>query len=284
MKSAVLIRRWTARTVAATAIAAATMVPVYSQQPAPAGKAAAAAAATPSQVQAREILMHMARFLSTAPSFSVSLNTGYDAVQASGQKIEFNERRQVIISRPDRLRAETERSDGSKASVVFTGKEIVLIDPTNKVYATAPQQGGLDESIVYFVSNLGMRFPLAVLLVSQAPGEFEDRVRAIDYVEKTNILGVPSHHLAGRTDTVDFQIWVSDGEQPFPLRIVLTYRTEPGQPQFWAQFADWRLTPAISASTFSAQIPAGAQKIAFAAQLPTVSPTTRKPPANKGVE
>ncbi|HEX7635968.1 MAG TPA: DUF2092 domain-containing protein [Noviherbaspirillum sp.] len=265
-------------------IAAAVTVPVYSQQSASAGEASVAAAATPSQVQAREILMRMARFLSTAPSFSVSLNTGYDAVQNSGQKIEFDERRKVIISRPDHLHAEAERSDGSKVSVVFTGKEIVLVDPTNNVYATAPQQGGLDESIVYFVSNLGMRLPLAVLLVSQAPAEFEDRVRTIDYVEKTNILGTPSHHLAGRTDTVDFQFWISDGEQPFPQRIVLTYRTEPGQPQFWAQFADWRLSPTISASTFSPQIPAGAQKIAFAAQLSTVSSATRKPPTDKGAK
>jgi len=265
-------------------IAAAITVPVYSQQSAPAGEASVAAVATPSQVQAREILMRMARFLSTAQSFSVSLNSGYDAVQNSGQKIEFDERRKMIINRPDRLRAETERSDGSKVSVVLTGKEIVLVDPTNNVYAIAPQPGGLDESIVYFVSNLGMRLPLAVLLVSQAPGEFEDRVRTIDYVEKTNILGTPSHHLAGRTDTVDFQFWISDGEQPFPQRIVLTYRTEPGQPQFWAQFADWRLSPAISASTFSPQIPAGAQKIAFAAQLSTVSPATHKPPTDKGAK
>lgn len=278
MRSATLIRRWTARVILVPSIAVATMVPVHAQQPDPAEEAPAATAATPSQVQAHEILMRMARFLSTAQNFSVNLNTGYDAVQKTGQKIEFEERRKVIISRPDHLRAEVERSDGSKTAVVFTGKEIVLVDPTNNVYATAPQQGGLNESIVYFVSNLGMRFPLAVLLVSQAPEELEDRVRTIDYVEKTNILGAPSHHLAGRTDTVDFQIWVSDSEQPFPLRIVLTYRTEPGQPQFWAQFADWRLAPAISASTFSAQIPAGAQKIAFAAQLPTVSPATRTPP------
>jgi hypothetical protein len=282
MLSTTLAWRWTVRAVLAPVFVAATMASVHAQQPA--GQTATAVAATPSQAQAREILMHMARFLSGTQNFSVSLNSNYDAVQPSGQKIEFIENRKVILSRPDKLRAEAERSDGSRTTVVFTGKEIVLIDPADNIYATAPQPGGLDESIVYFISELGMRFPLAVLLVSQAPAELENRVREIDYVEKTNILGVPSHHLAGRTDTVDFQVWVRDGQQPLPMRIVLTYRTEPSQPQFRAQFVDWNLAPAINAAAYSAQVPEGARKVAFAARLSAAMPATRETPTNKDVE
>ena len=68
---------------------------------------------------------------------------------------------------------EGERSDGAKTLTVFTGKEIVLIDETSNVYATAPQPGGVDDTIVHFVRDLGMRLPLAVLLVSQLPGGVE---------------------------------------------------------------------------------------------------------------
>jgi hypothetical protein len=167
---------------------------------------------------------------------------------------------------------------------VFNGKEIVLIDATSNVYATAPQPGGIDDSIVYFVRDLGMRLPLAVLLVSRLPVELKERVRSVDYVEKTNIYGSPSHHLAARTDTVDFQIWVADGDKPLPQRVVITYKKDKGEPQFWAQFSDWNLAPAISDSTFIVQPPAGAQKVAFAAQLPRVSAAARKPSANMGAK
>ena len=182
------------------------------QQPAPGKKAPAAAAVTESQAQASAILMRMADFLGGAQRFSVSLRAGYDAVQKSGQKIEFGETRKVTLSRPDRLRVEGERSDGAKMLIVFNGKEITLIDATSNVYATAPQPGGLDDSIVHFVRDLGMRLPLAVLLVSQLPAELKDRVQSVDYVEKTSIHGSASHHLAARTDTVDFQVWVADGD------------------------------------------------------------------------
>ena len=196
---------------------------------------------------------------------------GYDAVQESGQKIEFAEVRKVTLSRPDRLRMEGQRSDGAKTLTVFTGKEIVLIDETSNVYATAPQPGSLDDTIVHFVRDLGMRLPLAVLLVSQLPAELNDRVRSIDYVERTSIHGAPAHHLAARTDMVDFQVWVADGDKPLPQRVVITYRQAKGEPQFWAQFSDWNLAPAVEDSTFLAKPPDGAQKVAFAAQLPRVS-------------
>ena len=271
---------WTAGT-AALVLAAGL---AYAQQPAPRKKAPVAAAVTESQAQASAILMRMADFLGRAQRFSVSVRGGYDAVQESGQKIEFGEIRKVTLSRPDRLRIEGERSDGAKTLTVFNGKEIVLIDAASNVYATAPQPGGLDDTIFHFVKDLGMRLPLAVLLVSQLPAELEDRVRLVDYVEKTNIHGSTSHHLAARTDTVDFQVWVADGDTPLPQRVVITYKKTKGEPQFWAQFSDWNLAPAIEDSTFLAKPPDGAQKVAFAAQLPRLSPAARKPSADKGAK
>jgi hypothetical protein len=116
------------------------------------------------------------------------------------------------------------------------------------------------------------------------PAEFEARVKSIDYVEKTGIFGAPAHHLAARGDGVDLQVWVADGDKPVPLRVVITYLKSPGQPQFRAQFADWNLAPAIGETTFSAQIPAGAQKVAFAAELSRAARTTRKAPTTKGAK
>ena len=256
----------------------------HAQQPAPGKQAPAAAPVTETQAQASAILTRMADFLGGAQRFSVSMRAGYDAVQKSGQKIEFGDTRKVTLSRPDRLRMEGERSDGTKTLTVFNGKEIVLIDETSNVYATAPQPGGLDDTIVHFVKDLGMKLPLAVLLVSQLPAELKARVRSVDYVERTNIDGSPSHHLAARTDMVDFQVWVADGDRPLPQRVVISYKQAKGEPQFWAQFSDWNLAPALDDSTFLAKPPDGAQKVAFAAQLPRLSPTARKPSADKGAK
>jgi len=271
---------------AALLIGAATAEHAYSQTQVPAKPPAAeaasgAAAATESQQQAQTILMRMAEFLAGTSRFSVTMDTNYDAVQESGQKIEFGHIRKVTLDRPTRMRIEDERSDGAKTLTVFSGKEITLIDTESNVYATAPQTGGTDETIVHFVRDLHMRLPLAVLLTSKLPKELKNRVKSIDYVEKTSIGGAPSDHLAARTDTVDFQVWVAQGDKPLLQRVVLTYKNAPGQPEFRAQFSDWNLAPAIADATFTVKPPDGALKIAFANELPHVAANEGKPSIEK---
>jgi len=276
------IRSLALRTASLAALALAAALPLHAQQAAPAAKKAPAASET--QVLAREILMRMAAYLGGAQGYSVNLRAGYDAVQKSGQKIEFNESRKITLARPDKLRVEGERSDGAKSQVVFNGKEITLVDGANNVYATAPQPGNIDRSVVHFVSDLGMRLPLAVMLLSRMPAELEARVKTVDIVEKATVLGRPTHHLAARTNDVDFQVWVADGDQPVPLRVVITYKKSPGQPQFWAQFSDWNMAPSVNDATFTTQVPAGAQKVAFAAQLQRATMAARKASPDKGAK
>ena len=232
-----------------------------------------------SQAEAREILMNMGKFLAQTQRFSVNIRSGYDVVQESGQKIEFNDNRKVIVNRPDHLRAEVEKSNGSRNLAVFDGKNIKVSTTTEheSVYAETPSPGDLDASIKYLVNDLNMRLPLAVLLVSQLPAEFEQRVQDIDYVENTRIFGHPAHHLAGSTDTVDFQVWIKDGDQPLPLRIVLTYKHEGGQPQFRALFAEWNLSPEITDSTFAFKPQDGAKKISFLAKLNEMGIKAKEP-------
>jgi hypothetical protein len=74
--------------------------------------------------------------------------------------------------------------------------------------------------------------------------------------------------LAGRADTVDYQVWIPEGAQPLPLRMVLTYKNAEGQPQFRAQFSDWNLAPEVQDSQFAFSPPEGARKISFLAELP----------------
>jgi hypothetical protein len=67
-----------------------------------------------SEQRAMTILKNLSQYLAQTQHFSVTIREGYDAVQESGQKVEFGEIRKLTVSRPDRLRIEAERSDGEK--------------------------------------------------------------------------------------------------------------------------------------------------------------------------
>ena len=135
---------------------------------------------------------------------------------------------------------------------------------------------------MYFLKDLHMRLPLAALLLSRLPAELENRTQALDYVEKDIIHGTPVHHLAGRTETVDYQVWIPESAQPLPLRVVLTYKNAEGQPSFRAEFSDWNLAPEIQDNQFAFTPPEGARKIAFLAELPPIALEGAIKPAQAG--
>ena len=144
------------------------------------------------------------------------------------------------------------------------------------MYAQAPHPGTVNDAVVYFVHDLGMRLPLAVLLRESLTNELQQRVQAVTYVEKTVTLGEPADHIAAKTPTVDFQVWIAQGDRPLPLRVVLTYKNTRGQPQFRAQFSDWNLDITPSDALFAFTPPAGVKQIPFAATLASIAPAMRQ--------
>lgn len=217
--------------------------------------------------QAKAILKRMAEYLSQVKRFSVTVDTGFDAVQETGQKIEFGETRTILLNRPDHLRIDATKRDGSKSELVFDGKDIALYFARENVYAIEPRPGTLDQAVDYFTNDLDMRLPLAEMLSSNLARTLPDLVRDASYVEKSFIAGVPCDHVAFRGDQADLQLWVAQGAKPLPQRVVITYTRIDGRPQFWAQFSHWNLAPEVPGSRFVFKPPAGAAKIVFAPTL-----------------
>lgn len=233
---------------------------------APVNAQQAGATAAPIEKEAMSALMRMAEFLSKAQRFSFTADTGFDVVQDSGEKIEFGETRKMVIRRPDHARTDITKRDGAVSGFVFDGKEIAVFNVQDNVYATAAKPGTLDEAIAYFVNDLDMRMPLGQLVASDLAKTLPERVRTAYYVGQETLAGVSCDHLALRGDRFDVQFWIAKGNQPLLHRMVITYTLAEGQPQFWAQFSDWNLSPEVPDSLFVFTPPTGAMKIAFAPQ------------------
>ena len=193
-----------------------------------------------------------------------------------GAVLEFGELRDILVKRPDQARIEQTASDGRRDLLLFDGERITVLDAGSNVFAQAPAPGeDLDDAIHYVLDSLGLRVPLAPMLMASFPEVLRQHVVEADLVETTDLLGSTADHIAARTQEVDFQVWVAQGEQPWPLRIVITYRLLPGSPQFRANLSEWNRSPGFNQQTFVFKQPAGATQIPFAAQLLT-APTVEE--------
>lgn len=85
-------------------------------------------------------------------------------------------------------------------------------------------------------------------------------VRSGKYVGLHRVRGIPAHHLAFRQEMVDWQIWIMDGDSPLPLKVVITYKEQPGDPQYIALYDNWDMTAQYDDATFEVVLPPNAKK------------------------
>lgn len=231
---------------------------------------ATAGEATAEDREARERLLDMAGFIAGAKTFGVTIRSGYDAIQEDGQRIEFGEKRRITLRRPDHIRVEAERSDGDRGLILFDGKVLTAFKADDNVFAQQDRNATVDEMLVYMVRDLRLTMPLARMFHTGFRDSLEKLLTSVSFVEENYLFDVPTDHLAVRSDNVDLQVWVSRGEQPLPRRVVITYKNEPDQPQFWAELSDWNFSPAVTEASFSFTPPPGAEKI------PLLAPARKK--------
>jgi hypothetical protein len=73
--------------------------------------------------------------------------------------------------------------------------------------------------------------------------------------------GKECDHLAFRAKDTDWQIWIAQGNEPYPCRYVITSKSVDQAPQFTLEVHDWKAGSAAAQSGFSFTPPAGAKRL-----------------------
>jgi hypothetical protein len=89
-------------------------------------------------------------------------------------------------------------------------------------------------------------------------------------VGKGVVAGVRCDHLAFRAPHVDWQIWIEEGAQPLPRRLVITTRDVVNAPQFSVEVVNWNLAPKFGPDTFTFTAPRNGKKVDF---VPAAGPS-----------
>jgi hypothetical protein len=170
-------------------------------------------------------------------------------------------------------------SDGS-SKFAFDGKTAIVYSATANKYASIPVPEGTVEAMMKeAVGRLGVDFPLADFL-SEAPNKaFLTGVTSGRVVNTVTIDGAPYLHLFfSQPPGIELELWVEKSDQSLPRRLIVTYRSLPGEPNFIAEFSDWDFNIHPSDADFTFQPPTDAVQVALKA------PPANAPAKAKGVK
>ena len=103
--------------------------------------------------------------------------------------------------------------------------------------------------------------PAADLLTSNAYAVLMEDVYDFKDLGSGVINGMECDFLAFRKDEVDFQIWIAQGDKPYPCKFVVTSRTVADGPTYGVEFRNWKTGPDVAADDFMFNNTMGAEKI-----------------------
>jgi hypothetical protein len=214
--------------------------------------------------QADRFLRQMSDQLKASKQFSFHAEIAYDDLLPSGQKLQLSASHDVLVRRPDRAYAEFRGERGGKR-FWYDGKTMTLYDSTHDVYATEPVPSTIDGMLDHIMKTYGFSPPLSDLIYNDPYAVLTQKVQYGFYAGLTQINGERCHHLAFQEKNIDWQIWIEDGTQGVPRKVVITYKTLPGAPQFTALLSHWDLVTPAPDGMFTANLPPGADRITFQA-------------------
>ena len=211
---------------------------------------------------ATQILQRMTDYLGGLKQFSVHTQNTLEDVLDSGHRVDFDVSAKVIVSRPNKLHA-ARKGELIDQDFYYNGKTLTLYNPSDKVYATEPAPGTIEEMLDFARESLGLIIPVADLVYRNAFPLLMQDVNMAVVVGKSFINGVRCDHLIFSRPGVDFQVWVADSGKPLPYKYVVTDTGTPALLSITTVMGDWKVAPAVADTTFTFVPPKGAKPIIF---------------------
>jgi hypothetical protein len=222
--------------------------------------AGAVSAADGLNPDADEVLRAMSKFLAGTQAFSVSADISNELVTLQGQKLQFISSAAAEVQRPSRMHM-TRRGRFADAEMFFDGKQLTLYGKTINAYVQKDLSGTIDQALDTLEKGLGIGLPGGDLLLADPYKALTAGATSSSYLGISYVGGVAAHHLAFRTPKVDWQVWIREGNEPLPLKYVITTTWTTGAPQYSVQFSNWNTKPSIPANRFTFVAPKDATRI-----------------------
>ena len=183
-----------------------------------------------------------------------------DVIQESGQMLQFSSSFEACVLRPNRMFASRTDDDGITRRFWYDGKIATIYDEGGKVYGQIRVPETIDEMLDYLETVMDDPYPLADLLYNDL-SYLSDMPLSIKYAGVAFLAGIACDHLAFRSESLDWQLWIDRGEEPLFRKIVITYKEVPLAPQLSARMTAWDIQPSLSDTLFQFSIPEGARRI-----------------------
>lgn len=222
---------------------------------------------------AKERLKAMSEYLAQEKAISLDYDASLDLVTPEEQKLTLASSGSLTLNRPDKLRA-TRANGFTNVELVFDGKTVSILGRDANAYIQKELPGTIDHLIDELREKYHLPLPAADLLVTDSYAALMEGVTDVKDLGSGMVGGKKCDHLAFRAQDVDWQIWIAEGDHPYPCRYTIATKGLAAAPQYSIDVRGWRTGADVASDDFAFAIPAGATELTVekAAELGDVPP------------
>ncbi|MBP2237012.1 hypothetical protein J2Z31_003526 [Sinorhizobium kostiense] len=211
--------------------------------------------------EADRILRAMSKYVGGLKSFTAEFDVEDEVINPDGLKLQYSATGKIAAERPGKLHV-TRKGPFADIELTFDGTTISVLGKKANIYGQITSPGPtIDEAVDELRATTGLDASGADLFASDSYSALTYNATEGIHVGSGIVGGVECEHLAFRSPQVDWQIWIQKGDQPLPLKYVITTKWVTGAPQHVLRMRNWDVAPKIDAKLFEFAVPPGASKL-----------------------
>jgi hypothetical protein len=193
----------------------------------------------------------------------INVQTDFTAedILNSGQRLEYGGTIELVARKPNMMRVKLNMGSADR-EVYYDGKSATLVSPDQGFYATTSAPPTIREFVDDAEKTMGITIPLADLFRIGADPELTNNIVSAFPAGSEKIGGYTCDHYAMRQKGVDWQVWIRQGADPLPCKLVIAMTDDPGMPEFTSVY-HWSTTPAPGPEAYTFKPAAGHKQISF---------------------
>ena len=212
------------------------------------------------EADAKRMMKAMSDYMAGQKAISFAYDSIFEVVTKDHQTIGLASSGTIVMRRPDKIRAT--RSGGfANVEMLFDGKMLTMLGKNANAYAQMDFTGSIDQLIDELKNKHDRPLPAADLLMTDVYGQLMPDVTDIKDLGSGVIGGIECDHFAFRNKEVDWQIWIAQGDRPYPARYVIKSVKVADGPSYSIQIRDWKTGDKVAADDFGFPNTTKAKKI-----------------------
>jgi hypothetical protein len=210
--------------------------------------------------QAVALLKAMSDYMSSKQQISFDYDANLEIITPDLQKIGLASSGALSLNRPSQVRM-SRHGGFVNAELAYDGTTLGLLGKNQNAFTKIETAGSIDDLIDTLRHDFGFSVPAADLLSSDPFGALTFNVTDSKDLGSGLINGRECNHLAFRTEETDWQIWIAQGEAPFPCRLTITSKLVSQGPEYRVDITNWKTGGDVAADDFQINASADAKEV-----------------------